>query len=96
MNVVPEYEIFRNEANALAFFFTRVPNLDGNAQQGPFWFVVRGDAIHAGTEAHHAVFEGVQQDVIDTAKQRGAITLIEFENQQPVRATPCYFAEHFT
>lgn len=93
--VVPDYEVFRNQKNALAFFFFRHPVLDQNASEGPFWFNVKEDSIEAGTESHHVVFEKVEPDVLSTAKQRGVIMMIEFEKQQPVRCTPCYLAEKF-
>jgi hypothetical protein len=94
-NVVPEYEVFKNEKNALAFFFFRHETLDPNTEEGPFWFTVQQDKILAGTEDHYAIFEDVQQPILETAKQRGVIMLVEFENQQPVRCTPCYLSDNF-
>lgn len=93
--IVPEYEVFKNDKNALAFFFFRQTTLDQNPQEGPFWFTVEGKMISAGTPAHHAVFDDVQPEIVDIAKQRGVIMLVEFENKQPVRCTPCYFSEKF-
>ncbi len=95
MTSVAEYEVFKNERNALAFFFYRQPVLDQNPAEGPFWFTLQDNRILAGTTAHHAVFEDVKQDIIDIARQRGVIMLMEFENQQPVRCTPCYLAATF-
>lgn len=95
MSVVSEYEVFKNERNALAFFFARQETLDHNPVEGPFWFTIQNNRIAAGTANHHAVFEDVKQDVIDTARQRGVIMMIEFEEQQPVRCTPCYFSDTF-
>lgn len=96
MSVVDEYEVFRNERNALAFFFRRQPVLDQNPAEGPFWFTADADQrILAGTKESYSVFENVQPEVIDTARQRGVIMLIEFENEQPVRCTPCYFTDSF-
>lgn len=94
-SVVPEYEVFKNEKNALAFFFARLPLLDQNPVEGPFWFTIQNNRIAAGTSGQRAVFEDVQQDVINIAKQRGVIMMMEFENQQPVRCTPCYFSDTF-
>lgn len=93
--VVAEYEVFRNENNALAFFFYRHPLLDQNTANGPFWFTAEDSRIRAGTEAHHAIFEDVKPDIIRIARQRGVIMLVEFENQQPVRCTPCYLQDNF-
>lgn len=93
--VVTEYEVFRNDRNALAFFFFRHPSLDKNPEEGPFWFTVQDSRIVAGTENHYAVFESVGQSVLDTARQRGVIMLVEFENQQPMRCTPCYLSDNF-
>jgi hypothetical protein len=93
--VIPEYEVFKNEKDALAFFFFRQPELDQNPQEGPFWFTVENNRIAAGTPGHHAVFGGVQPEIIDIAKQRGVIMLVEFEGQQPVRCTPCYLSDKF-
>lgn len=93
--VVPEYEVFKNERDALAFFFYKHPTLDGNAEEGPFWFTIQGGRIVAGTEAHHAVFEDVSDNILETARRRGVIMLVEFENQQPVRCTPCYLSDSF-
>ena len=93
--VVAEYEVFKNGRNALAFFFYRHPTLDDNPEEGPFWFAITGDRIVAGTETHYAVFKDVSQTIIDTARQRGVIMLVEFEDQQPVRCTPCYLSENF-
>lgn len=92
---VSEYEVFRNEKNALAFFMARQNVLDSNPSEGPFWFTVEGQNILAGTGEFHAVFEDVEADVIEVARQRGVLLMIEFENQQPVRCTPCYLSEHF-
>ncbi len=94
-SVVSEYEVFRNGRNALAFFFYRHPTLDGNPEEGPFWFTIQENRIVAGTETNYAIFEGVTQAVLDTARQRGVIMLVEFENQQPVRCTPCYLSDNF-
>lgn|SRR3989304_733757 len=94
-STVAEYEVFKNDKNALAFFFSRHPALDQNPATGPFWFTVQDDRIIAGTSDHHATFEDVQPDIINIAKQRGVIMMIEFENQQPVRCTPCYFSNDF-
>ncbi len=94
-SVVSEYEVFKNERNALAFFFYRHPTLDKNTEDGPFWFNIKNSDIMAGTEEHHAVFESVTPGILDTARQRGVIMLVEFENQQPVRCTPCYLSENF-
>lgn len=93
--VVPEYEVFKNERNALAFFFYRHPTLDNNPEEGPFWFTIQDGRIVAGTETHHAVFEDVSPTIADTARQRGVIMLVEFENQQPMRCTPCYLSDSF-
>lgn len=93
--VVSEYEVFKNERDALAFFFYKHPTLDGNAEEGPFWFTIQGGRIVAGTEAHHAVFEDVSDNILETARRRGVIMLVEFENQQPVRCTPCYLSDSF-
>ena len=92
---VAEYEVFKNDKNALAFFFSRHPTLDQNPVEGPFWFTVQNGSILAGTQNHHAVFENVQADIINIAKTRGVIMMVEFENQQPMRCTPCYFSESF-
>lgn len=93
--VVPEYEVFKNERNALAFFFYRHPTLDDNPEEGPFWFTIRDGRIVAGTETHNAIFEDVNPNILDTARQRGVIMLVEFENQQPMRCTPCYLSDSF-
>ncbi|MEZ0261325.1 MAG: hypothetical protein ACAH80_09970 [Alphaproteobacteria bacterium] len=93
--VVSEYEVFKNGRNALAFFFYRHPTLDGNPEEGPFWFTIQENRIVAGTESHYAIFEEVSQGILDTARQRGVIMLVEFENQQPVRCTPCYLSDNF-
>lgn len=93
--VVAEYEVFKNNKNALAFFFYRHESLDNTAEEGPFWFSVQDSRIVAGTEEHYAVFEDVSPNILDAAKQRGVIMLVEFENQQPMRCTPCYLSDNF-
>lgn len=93
--VVAEYEVFKNAKNALAFFFYRQPSLDAAAEEGPFWFTIQDGRIVAGTEDSYAVFEDVNRDILDTARQRGVIMLVEFENQQPMRCTPCYLSDNF-
>lgn len=90
--VIQDYEVFRNDKNALAFFFYHHPALDQNAQEGPFWFSIHEDSILAGTEQNYVVFPGVQTDIIDAARQRGVIMMMEFEGQEPVRCTPCYLS----
>ncbi len=92
---VSEYEVFKNERDALAFFFFRQPDLDPNPAEGPFWFTIEDNKILAGTAEHHALFEDIAADVIDTARQRGTIMMIEFEDKQPVRCTPCYLSDKF-
>lgn len=92
-SVISEYEVFRNEQGALAFFFARADGLDGNAPEGPFWFTVDGGRILAGTATYHAVFEDIRPDVLAAARDRGVLVMIEFEDQTPVRCTPCYFAD---
>jgi hypothetical protein len=92
---VDEYEVFKNERNALAFFFFRHPTLDQNPAEGPFWFAAGDDHILAGTGAHHVIFPEVKAEIIDIARQRGVIMLMEFEGQKPVRCTPCYLTEAF-
>jgi hypothetical protein len=90
---IAEYEVFKNERNALAFFFFRHPSLDQNPTEGPFWFTFRDGGIIAGTEEHHVLFESVKPDILDIARRRGVIMLMEFEQQQPVRCTPCYLSQ---
>lgn len=90
-----EFEIFKNGKNALAFFFYRETALDNSNEEGPFWFTIKGDAIVAGTEDHNTTFEGVTPALIETARQRGVIMLVEFEDQNPVRCTPCYLSDNF-
>jgi hypothetical protein len=92
---VSEHEVFKNVRNALAFFFYRHPVLDGNAEEGPFWFTIQDQRIIAGTSEAYAVFENIAPDVLGAAKQRGVIMLVEFENQQPYRCTPCYLSTGF-
>jgi hypothetical protein len=92
---VKEYEVFNNEYNALAFFLYHHTVLDQNATEGPFAFSIHDNSIFAGTAAHHVIFESVQQEIIDIARQRGVIMMMEFEGQQPVRCTPCYISEDF-
>lgn len=94
--IVPEHEVFKNNKDALAFFFYHQASLDGNAEEGPFWFRIEDNSsIIAGTEKHYAVFEDLTPAIIDTARQRGVIMLVEFENQQPFRCTPCYLSDSF-
>ena len=91
--IVKDYEVFKNEKNALAFFFYHHPALDQNTAEGPFWFSIHDEnSILAGTEEHHVVFASVKPDIIDIARQRGVIMMMEFEGQQPVRCTPCYLS----
>src|ERR1700733_11355763 len=92
---VKDYEVFKNEYNSLAFFFYHNPVLDQNAAEGPFWFSVHDSKVLAGTAEHHVIFADVKQDIIDTARQRGVIMIMEFEGQTPVRCTPCYLSERF-
>jgi hypothetical protein len=92
--VVSEYEVFINDANALSLFFYRHPVLDENAEEGPFWFNIQNEnRLIAGTGGAYAVFENVSADVISTARKRGVLMLVEFENQQPYRCTPCYLSD---
>lgn len=94
--IVAEYEVFKNKKDALAFFFYHQPSLDGNPPEGPFWFRIQDEKnIVAGTEDHYAIFQNITNDIIDTARQRGVIMLVEFENQQPFRCTPCYLSDSF-
>lgn len=89
----PEYEVFRNEKNALAFFMYRQGTLDAMGNDGPFWFQIDGDRIIAGSERHQTLFEGMNAELLGVAKERGVIMLVEFENQQPIRCTPCYLTD---
>lgn len=90
--VVNEHEVFKNNADALAFFFYRQPALDEAPEEGPFWFSFKDDTLIAGTKETYAVFPGIEPKIIETAKKRGVIMLVEFENQQPYRCTPCYLS----
>lgn len=89
----PEYEVFRNEKNALAFFLYRQGALDHLSNDGPFWFQIDGNRILAGTEHHQTIFEGMSEELLNVARSRGVIMLVEFENQQPKRCTPCYLTD---
>jgi hypothetical protein len=93
--IVSEYEVFNNAHNALAFFFYQHAVLDQNTPDGPFAFSIHDNSIFAGTAAHHVVFPDVTPDIIDIARNRGVIMMMEFEGQQPVRCTPCYLSEAF-
>jgi hypothetical protein len=92
---VKDYEVFRNERNALAFFFHHQPELALDSQTGPFWFTIEGDSIQAGVEGQQIVFAGVRQDILAIARQRGVLMMMEFEGQAPVRCTPCYLSGTF-
>ena len=89
----PEYEVFRNEKNALAFFLYRQGTLDAMGNDGPFWFQITDDRIIAGSERHQTLFEGMSNELLSVARERGVIMLVEFVNQQPVRCTPCYLTD---
>ena len=92
--VVPEYEVFQNDNDALAFFMNRQPSLDNAGQDGPFWFTIHeNNNIIAGSQHGQAFFPDVEQQVLETARSRGVILLVEFENQKPLRCTPCYYTE---
>jgi len=90
--VIQDYEVFSNDKNALAFFFYHHPALDNNPQEGPFWFSIHEDSILAGTQEHYVVFPGVTAEIIEVARQRGVLMMMEFEGQEPVRCTPCYLS----
>ena len=93
--IIRDYEVFKNEHNALAFFFFHHAALDQNEAEGPFSFSIHDNSIFAGTAVHHVIFEGVKPDIIDIARQRGVLMMMEFQGQQPVRCTPCYITEEF-
>jgi len=95
MSVVDEYEIFTNDKGAIAFFFYRDPDLDNNNPEGPFIFTISGNNLFAGTKEFYVTFPNVSDEYINKAKERGNLMLMEFEDQTPVRATPCYFVEGF-
>lgn len=92
--LVPEYEVFQNDNNAVAFFLNRQASADLAGDNGPYWFMVHeGKNIVAGSESGQAFFADVAEDVIKIARERGVILLIEFENQSPIRCTPCYYMD---
>ena len=89
--LVPEYEVFKNDNNAIAFFLSRQEAADLAGDAGPFWFSVHeGTNIVAGSENAQIYLSNVSESVIETAQARGVILLIEFEDQKPLRCTPCY------
>lgn len=89
----PEYEVFRNDKNALAFFLYRQGALDGMSNDGPFWFQIERNTIVAGDDKHRIVFDDMSDELLGIATERGVILLIEFEEQQAVRCTPCYLTD---
>lgn len=90
--VVPEYEVFKNDNNAVAFFLNRQEAVDTAGDDGPFFFVVHeGKNIVAGGENGQVFFADVADDVIETAVTRGVLLMVEFEDQKPIRCTPCYY-----
>lgn len=91
--LIHDYEVFQNDKNAIAFFFHVNEELDQNDAAGPFWFSIHDDAILAGTEDHHVTFAGLKPEIVEAARQRGVIMLMEFEDRAPVRCTPCYFSD---
>jgi len=90
--IVPEYEVFKNNKDAVAFFMSRHPILDQAGNEGPFWFTTHANGIIAGSGTSQTVFPSVERDVLDKAVERGVILLVEFENQEAYRCTPCYLA----
>ncbi len=91
--ITPEYEVFLNGQNAVAFFMHRHPVLDANDDMGPFWFAVHNeDTLVAGTETNYTILPQVTPEIIDIARQRRVIMLVEFENQKAIRCTPCYLS----
>jgi len=95
MSLVEEYEIFTNDKGAIAFYFYKQDVLDNNNPAGPFIFTVHENNLFAGTKEHYVTFPEVKTEIIEKAKERGNLVLMEFEDKQPVRATPCYFVEGF-
>lgn len=89
----PEYEVFRNGKNALAFFLYRQGALDQLSNDGPYWFQITRDAIIAGSETYQTRFENLDTELLSVARERGVIMLVEFENQVPLRCTPCYLTD---
>lgn len=92
---VPEYEVFTNDGNALTFFMNRHSVLDNLAASGeaPTLFTISGTTITAGTHQHHVFFADLEPELLATAKERGVILLIEFEDKKPLRCTPCYLVK---
>ncbi len=95
MSVVEEYEIFTNDKGSIAIFFYKQDVLDNNSPDGPFVFTIHENNLFAGTKEHYVTFPEVSAEYIEKAKTRGNIMLMEFEDQDPVRATPCYFVDGF-
>ncbi len=92
-SIVTTYEVFSNGSDALAFFMPRHPPFDGMAEEGPFWFSIQNNLIIAGDDhSRFAAFPDLAPELLDIARQRGVIMLVEFENSQPLRCTPCYLA----
>lgn len=90
--VVPEYEVFRNDNNAVAFFMNRQQSVDTAGDDGPYFFNVHeGKNIVAGSENGQVFFADVAEDVIEAAVTRGVLLMVEFEEQKPIRCTPCYY-----
>ena len=91
--IVKDYEVFTNDRNAVAFFMLRHPALDHNREKGPYLFAIQGkDTVVIGTKEHHAILPNVSPAIIDTIRKRSALLLVEFENQEPFRCTPCYLS----
>jgi len=91
-NIINDYEVFTNDQNALAFFMARSPVIDQMDANGPFQFHIDGDTLMAGNEVFKVAFPEMEPGLIDIAKARGVIMLVEFENQQAARCTPCYLS----
>ena len=90
--VVPEYEVFRNDNNAVAFFMNRQPSVDTAGGEGPYFFSIHeGKNIVAGSENGQVFFADVAEDVVEAAITRGVLLMVEFEDQKPIRCTPCYY-----
>lgn len=90
--VVPEYEVFRNDNNAVAFFMNRQPSIDTAGDEGPYFFTVHeGKNIVAGSDNGQVYLADVAEDVIEVAVTRGVLLMVEFEDQKPIRCTPCYY-----
>lgn len=90
--IITDFEVVMNGDGQLAFMMRKNPSLDAMDYRRKFWFNIHKNKIIIGACTFRVAFNDVDAALVEIARHNKNVLLVEIENEQVVRTTPCEFS----